>query len=325
MRLPYIDGIAPAGSIASKFLTLPGNPPAVTGTSAGTCMSTLGLPEATMNANGTYTGYCHTVNQNAGLFNIGSPLTTPLGQHDPTWVSSSMPGVGNGLGTATNADLEYVATAYPSTFVGSQYNGRMDADVTKKDRVSFIIYWQPNFATSLNGAARTSNFQNTPDLNNAFTVLWDHTFSPTLLNEARASAVGYRYNLIAANPQATFGLPTDTFTIDPGTEPAQFGASFPGVFNQWTYTYQDIVTKNLGRHSLKAGFQLEHIEFLDQPSTAAHPSFTFESFWDFLNDAPPRSPARSTRSPECRSFCATTTARMSPASSCRTTTRSLRA
>ena len=283
---PYIDSAAPAGSIAAKFLTLPGDPPAATSASAGTCTSTLGLAEATMNANGTYTGYCHTVNATTGLFNIGSPLTTALGTHDPTWTSNSKPGVGNGLGLATNADLEYVATAYPSTFIGTQYNGRMDADVTRRDRLSFIIYWAPDLTTSLNGAARSSNFQNAPDINNAFTALWNHVFSPTLLNEARASAVGYRYNLIAANPQATFGLPTDTFSGVGSTEPAQFGESFPGVFNQWTYTYQDIVTKNLGRHSLKAGFQLEHVEFLDQPSTAAHPSFTFESFWDFLNDAP---------------------------------------
>ena len=283
---PYIDGAAPAGSIAAKFLTLPGDPPAAVASSAGTCTSTLGLPEATMNSNGTYTGYCHTVNAATGLFNIGSPLTTPLGTHDPTWTSNSKPGVGNGLGTATNADLEYVATAYPSTFVGTQYNGRLDGDVTSKDRLSFIIYWDPNLTTSLNGSARYSNFQNAPDINNAFTGLWDHTFSPSLLNEARVSAVAYRYNLIAANPQATFGLPTDTFSGVGSTEPAQFGESFPGVFNQWTYTYQDILTKDLGRHSLKGGFQLEHVEFLDQPSTAAHPSFTFQSFWDFLNDAP---------------------------------------
>jgi hypothetical protein len=241
-----------------------------------------------MNSNGTYTGYCHTVgSSSSGQFNIGSPLTTALGTHDTTWVSSSKPGVGSGLGTATNADLEEVATAYPSTFIGTQYNGRMDADVTKKDRLSFIIYWAPNLTTSLNGAARSSDFQNAPDINNAFTALWNHVFSPTLLNEARASAGGYRYNLIAANPQATFGLPTDTFSgVSPSAEPAQFGESFPGVFNQWTYTYQDIVTKNLNRHSFKAGFQLSHVEFKDQPSTAAHPSFTFESFWDFLNDAP---------------------------------------
>jgi hypothetical protein len=280
---PYIDGAAPSGSIAAKYLTLPGDPPAATGITPGTCPSTLGLPEATANGSGGYTGYCHTTS--AGEFNIGSPLTTSLGTHDTTWVSSSKPGVGNGLnGTA---DLEEVATINPSTFAGTQYNGRMDADVTSKDRLSFIIYWAPNETTSYNGVARPSNFEYAGDINNAFTALWNHIFSPTLLNEARASAGGYRYNLVAQNPQGTFGLPTDTFTgVSPSAEPAQFGESIPGVFDQWTYTYQDILTKNLGRHSLKAGFQLSNVEFLDEPVSNAHPSFTFESFWDFLNDAP---------------------------------------
>jgi carboxypeptidase family protein len=278
-----IDSAGPTGSTAAKYLTLPGAAPAAAGIISGTCTSTLGLAEAASNGSGGYTGYCHTVAP--GQFDIGSRLKTALGTHDPTWVSSTKPGVGSGLdGTA---DLEEVATVNPSTFVGTQYNGRMDADVTEKDRLSFVIYWAPNETTSYNGPARPSNFEYASDINNAFTALWNHTFSPTLLNEARASAVGYRYDLIAQNPQGTFGLPTDTFTgVSPSAEPSQFGESIPGVFDQWTYTYQDIVTKNLGRHSLKAGFQLSRVEFLDEPVSNAHPSFTFESFWDFLNDAP---------------------------------------
>ena len=266
------DGSAPAGSIASKYLTLPGNAPAATGIIATSCSTTLGIADGP---------YCKTVN---GQLDIGSPLKTPLGTHDTGYTSNTKPGVGSGLDGI--ADLQEVATVNPSTFVGSQYNGRMDADVTKKDRLSFIIYWAPNTTTSYNGPARPANFNNASDINNAFTALWDHTFSPTLVNEGRASAVGYRYNLIAQNPQGTFGLPTDTFTGVGSSEPSQFGESIPGVFDQWTYTYQDIVTKNLNRHSLKAGFQLSHVEFLDEPTSNAHPSFTFQSFWDFLNDAP---------------------------------------
>lgn len=269
---PTIDSAAPAGSIAAKYLTLPGDPPASTGIISTSCSQTLGIPDGP---------YCKTVN---GQLDIGSPLKTALGTHDPTWSSITKPGVGSGLDGV--ADLEEVATVNPSTFVGTQYNGRMDADVTKRDRLSFIIYWAPNETTSYNGPARPSNFEYAGDINNAFTALWNHTFSPTLLNEGRVSAVGYRYNLIGQNPQGTFGLPTDTFSGVGSTEPSQFGESIPGVFDQWTYTYQDIVTKDLSRHNLKAGFQLSHVEFLDEPVSNAHPSFTFESFWDFLNDAP---------------------------------------
>jgi hypothetical protein len=270
---PSYDASAPTGSIASKYLTLAGDPPAATGVIATSCSATLGIADGP---------YCKTVN---GMLDVGSPLKTALGTHDPTWSSNTKPGVGSGLDGI--ADLQEVATINPSTFTGTQYNGRMDGDVTSKDRLSFIIYWAPNITTSYNGPARPSNFEYAGDINNAFTVLWDHTFSPTLLNEARASAVGYRYNLLAQNPQGTFGLPTDTFSgASNATEPSQFGESIPGIFDQWTYTYQDIVTKNLNRHSLKAGFQLSHVEFLDEPDSNAHPSFTFQSYWDFLNDAP---------------------------------------
>ena len=269
---PSYDGSAPSGSIASKYLTLPGIAPAATGIILTSCSATLGIADGP---------YCKTVN---GQLDIGSPLKTPLGTHDTSWVSNTKPGVGSGLDGIP--DLQEVATVNPSTFIGTQYNGRMDADVTKKDHLSFIIYWAPNTTTSYNGPARPSNFEYASDINNAFTALWNHAFSPTLLNEARASAVGYRYNLIEQNPQGTFGLPTDTFTGVGSSEPSQFGESIPGVFDQWTYTYQDIVSKTLNRHSLKAGFQLSHVEFLDEPVSNAHPSFTFQSFWDFLNDAP---------------------------------------
>ncbi len=273
---PSIDADGPSGSIAAKYLTLPGDPPNATGIISSSCSSAIGIADGP---------YCKTITVNGnGELDIGSPLKTALGMHDTTWTSSTKPGVGSGLDGI--ADLEEVATVNPSTFVGSQYNGRMDADVTKKDRLSFIIYWAPNETTSYNGPARPSNFEYAGDINNAFTALWNHVFSPTLLNEARASAGGYRYNLVAQNPQGSFGLPTDTFTGVGSSEPAQFGESIPGVFDQWTYTYQDILTKDLSRHSLKAGFQLSHIEFLDEPVSNAHPSFTFESFWDFLNDAP---------------------------------------
>jgi hypothetical protein len=269
---PSYESSAPAGSIASKYLTLPGNAPAATGVINTTCSATLGIADGP---------YCKTVN---GMLDVGSPLKTALGTHDTTWTSNIKPGVGSGLDGI--ADLEQVATVNPTTFTGTQYNGRMDGDVTKKDRLSFILYWAPSATTSYNGPARSSNFSYANAVNNAFTTLWNHTFYSSLVNEASASASGYRYDLISENPQGTFGLPTDNFTGVGSSEPAQFGESIPGVFNQWTYTYRDILTKSLNRHSLKAGFQLSHVEFLDEPISNAHPSFTFQSFWDFLNDAP---------------------------------------
>ena len=127
---PSYDASAPAGSIAQKYLTLAGNPPSYTAIIPGTCAANIGVPDGP---------YCHTTA--AGTFDIGSPLKTPLGTHDTTYTSNSKPGTGSGLDGI--GDLEEVATVAPNNFTGSQYNGRMDADVTQKDRLSFIIYWAP--------------------------------------------------------------------------------------------------------------------------------------------------------------------------------------
>ena len=279
------DGYGAAASNARKYLSFPGEAPAITSQTNGSCAVTLGLPEATMNANGTYTGYCRTIN---GAFDVGSPLpqtTFPLGSYDTTYQSTSKPGVGGGLDGV--ADLQLAATANPNQFTGSQYYGRMDGDITQKDRLSFIIYWVPDKTVSYLGPVRAANLLYNDSINDAFTVLYDRTFSPTLLNEARASASGYRYNNIATNPQDPLGLPQDSFIgVSPSAEPNAFGPSSPGVFNQWTYTYQDILTKNRGRQNLKAGATLNHIEFLDENIGNARPAFSFESLWDFVNDAP---------------------------------------
>jgi hypothetical protein len=262
----------PPGSNAAKYLTYPGMGVNSTGQISTTCSVALGIPDGP---------YCKTVN---GALDVGSPLKTPLGSFDTTFTSNTKPGVGSGLDGV--ADLQQVATSSPTERVASQYNGRMDADVTQKDRISFVVYWVPLSNISYNGPVRAANLFNQIQTNNAFTALYNHTFSPTLLNEARVSAGGWRWNEVTSNPQDPLGLAQDTFIGVAPTEPNYFGPPSPSVFNQWTYGYQDIVTKVVGRHSIKAGATLSHIEFLNESISNARPAFTFQSLWDFVNDAP---------------------------------------
>jgi len=55
-------------------------------------------------------------------------------------------------------------------------------------------------------------------VNRAATVLWDHTFSSTLVNEGRINASGWQEKDqgSALNPQAPFGLPSIGITA-PGS------------------------------------------------------------------------------------------------------------
>jgi hypothetical protein len=267
------DGLAPANSIASTFLAYPGSGVVSKGLISQTCANA-GLIEGVS---------CNTI-PGQGL-NIGSPLTTGLGKQDPSWTSNpNQPGVGGGL---TNvADIADYTTVNPTKTTEEQYNGRVDADVTTKDRVTFTIYWVPVSTTNYNGGARAYNVFHHNATNDAFSGIWNHTFSPTFLNEARANAAGWRWNEIGDNPQAPVGLPQDSIgqigSISPNLN--QFGSALGSHLNQWTYTYKDVATKVQGRHTIKFGGDYTRLYYLNDP--IGRPNYSFFNVWDFLNDAP---------------------------------------
>ncbi|HUN83946.1 MAG TPA: TonB-dependent receptor [Terracidiphilus sp.] len=266
---------APSGSIALNYLSYKGEGVASTGIIQTTCAQ-IGLTEGSN---------CATTPQ--GL-DVGSPLVgAALGTQDPSYGgSSSIPGVGGGLDGVP--DIAYFNTVDPTSTSQQQYNGRIDANVTQNDHLAFAIYWVPVTTTNYNGPVRSANFWHHSQVNDAFSLIWNHTFSPTLLNQARANAAGWRWNEVASNPQEPFGLPQDNIdnmgNLNGNFQ--YFGAPGPSNFDQWTYDYNDVLTKVLGRHSLKTGGDLTRLYYLNNPVYQARPSFNFRNVWDFANDAP---------------------------------------
>lgn len=266
---------APAGSIASTYLSFPGSTPSGTIITSGETCATVGLTEGVN---------CATI-PGQGL-DIGSPLTSGLGKQDTTATGTAAnPGVGNGLDG--KADVAYYLTSTPSSSTYQQYNGRMDAQVTQKDRLSFAIYWVPQTSTFYNGGARAYNLFHHDQINEALSGIWNHVFGPTWLNEARANAAGWRWNEIADNPQQPVGLPQDNivfFGPASGASINQFGTSIGSDLNQWTFGYRDVATKVAGPHTIKFGGEYTSLHYLNNPT--GRPSFNFYNIWDFLNDAP---------------------------------------
>jgi hypothetical protein len=263
---------APSNSIASKFTNFAGS--AVSGTvitNNETC-AIIGLVEGTN---------CRTI-PGQGL-DIGSPLKIGLTKQDPTATgTSNNPGVGNGLDGV--ADIAYYLTQSPYSAYYRQFNGRMDANVTSKDHLAFAIYWVPQGNTSYNGGARAYNLFNHQQINQAMSVIYNHTFSPSFLNEARANVAGWRWNEITSNPQAPVGLPQDNINNVGSVSINHFGASLGSILNQWTYGYKDVATKVLARHTVKFGFDYTNLHYLNDP--IGRPTYGFYNVWDFLNDAP---------------------------------------
>jgi hypothetical protein len=268
------DGLAPSGSIASTYLTFPGAGVNSTGIIPTTCQGA-GLVEGVN---------CRTI-AGQGL-NIGSPLNPalyPLGTQDPTATGTSVnPGVGGGLSNV--ADIANFAVTSPYSSYYTQYNGRLDADVTKKDHASFAIYWVPQGSTTDNPNSRTYNLFHHNQINDAFSVIWNHTFAPSFLNEARANAAGWRWNEIADNPQAPVGLPQDNADQIGSITLQQFGSALGSIYNQWTYGYKDVATKVWGNQTIKFGADYTNLHYLNDP--IGRPNYYFYNVWDFLNDAP---------------------------------------
>ena len=271
-----IPGQAP---IAGQYLGFPGEAPNYTGVIARNCAS-ISLTEGTN---------CRTLPN--GELNLGSPRPGAApGTLDPTWVSSQVPGIGGGL--ANTPTIAFLNTVNPSNVVEDQYNGRLDVQAGANDLVTFTIYWVPTSTTSYNGPVRAANLWHHQAINDAFTGIWDHTFSPTLVNEARANAAGYRWNELTTNPQAPFGLPTakvdnlGAMGTTNGISGNNFGPPGPSNLNQWTFGYEDTLTKVLARHQVKMGGEVTRLYYLNNPIAGARPEFDFHNLWDFSNDAP---------------------------------------
>ncbi|MHB1698833.1 MAG: TonB-dependent receptor domain-containing protein [Acidobacteriaceae bacterium] len=289
---PFIDGAGPAGSIAAKFLTVPGNAPVYSAILEGAndhhSCSDVGLAEGVT---------CQTI-AGQGL-DLGRPLTGfALGAQDPSWTSFSHPGLGgDGTGKTYNfsgkAALAYLATVSPSQTTEQQFNGRVDYQATSKDLIAFNIYWVPQDSTFYNGPSRAINLFHHNQTNDAATAIWNHVFSPTALNEFRMNAAGWRWNELASNPQIPFGLPDVHFATATGAESIgtiapinAFGPPFVSVFNQSTYSIKDKFTKVIGAHDLKLGVEGTKLEYLDEPTWDAQANYNFNNLWDFVNDAP---------------------------------------
>jgi len=272
---PQFDALATAGTIAAAYTGFAGSPIVQQGVVANTNCSALGLGSAAC----AYVGN--------GAFNLGSPVnpaTTARGAQDTTSLgTSTTPGVGGGL--TTTPDVAQYIVATPSNSYYHNFNGRMDANVSKNDRVSFAIYWVPQGSTTYYGSPRSYNLFHHDQINDAFSVIWNHTFSPNFLNEARVNAAGWRWNELTENPQQPIGLPDDTIaTFGSAGNQVSFGSPAGSDLNQWTYGLKDVATKIVGGHTIKFGGDLTALHYLSAP--VGVPTYQFYNLWDFLNDAP---------------------------------------
>ncbi|HUM05145.1 MAG TPA: carboxypeptidase-like regulatory domain-containing protein [Terriglobales bacterium] len=291
---PDLRALVASGTNASAFYGFPG-----IGPFGGTQTDTLNGQTMDCAFVGLIEGEnCHYL-PGAGL-NLGSPLTAERGTRDAGYVDNLNPGTG-GNGSGGPENLSDVATIAfyqgirnPSDSTHRQYNGRLDFNLTNKDLIAFSMYYVPNTSTGINGnGLRQMNTFNSDYKNRAMTLLWNHTFGPSLLNEVRVNAAGWMNKDLADNPNGPWGLPQVGFNGTGDITINGYGIGSYNGFDQWTYAAKDVLTKIHGAHTMKMGGEFTRLLSVDAPFWADRPGYTFNNIWDFVNDAPIQESAQS--------------------------------
>lgn len=162
------------------------------------------------------------------------------------------------------------------TIKNDQYLGRLDEKVSDSDSIWFYgLYQNSPFNETLpfTGATLPGFGSTNPEKTYEYTVAWNHTFSPTTLNEARFAYL--RFNYIAVSPQQTIDAASYGFSgiTDQTSQYAQlpvmsvtgfftlgFSANGPQPRVQNTYQVVDNFSKVWGHHTFKAGFNMDRLE-----------------------------------------------------------------
>jgi Carboxypeptidase regulatory-like domain len=156
-----------------------------------------------------------------------------------------------------------------------QLLGRIDEKVTSKDSVWFYGLYENfpiNDTVPFTGSTLPGFGSTNPAKTYEYTAAWNHTFSPTMLNEARIAYL--RFNFTANEPAATINPSAYGFSGILPQAPAfeslpiialtgfftlGFSSNGPQPRVQNTYQVTDNLSKVWGHHTLKFGFNMDRL------------------------------------------------------------------
>jgi hypothetical protein len=228
-----------------------------------------------------YSG-CQVVN---GMLDVGSPFGTTYGNYAPVFSAGSTGGGLDGI-----PDMEDAFTAMPSKSNGNQYNIRVDYNMSSKDLLAFSGYYTPRNDNVATGSGRPGEDLTFDPRNRYGAILWNHTFTPTLLNEFRVNGTREFVDQYSTNKNDYWGIPELQIEQIPNNRiqwgPSQ-GTNSPFQASQNQFEFRDNLSWNKGRHSFKMGGDYT----INQDNNnydfgAQRPIFVYHELWNFFNGAP---------------------------------------
>ncbi len=220
----------------------------------------------------------------SGGLDIGS-ITGTYG----TYVPDATNAIGGGLDGI--ADLQYVTLNSLSRFKGNQFVGRIDYQMTDRDKLTFMGNATPlnSFGTNLAAQSRPQSDVNSDRLTYLIGGIYTRTISSTMINEFRFNTTKWGFDEIDSNPDADFGLPRVEIEAIWGDR-LRFGFpradTTPGFFNQRQYDFRNVLTKIAGNHTIKIGGEYRREVNNGASPGGARPLYSFTRMWNFANGTP---------------------------------------
>jgi hypothetical protein len=278
------------GTVIGDLLTAKGSQPRILQVLTPSCNDFKGLDLGDPNI--PLSQKCQVVAGGVDLGSAANPATgctMSYGQYSNIYNSPG--GNPTGCGLDGIPDLQKVTTFAPSRSNGNQYNARVDY-VRAKDLFAVSFYITP--LNSVGGDVG-ANGRPMADLvfdprNKYVALIWNHTLSSTMMNEARLNWTRFFSNQLATNPNVAWNLPRFQIEDMPGdriTYGANQGTNSPLMAAQNQYEFRDTFSKLRGRHGFKAGF----IATLNQDNNdyefgAARPIYVAHGLWNFVDGTP---------------------------------------
>ncbi len=235
-----------------------------------------------------------------------SQLLTPT--CDGIFVPCTIVGNGMDIGSITGAYNSYVRFDNPTTrdgiadvqwaqlfntneFSGNQFNGRIDYQVTERDKLTFSSYFVPNTATNSDTRAQSRPQADITSkrLSYALGFIYNRTLSATMTNEARFNLTRWGFDETKSNPDANLGLPRveiEGFFSDRLRFGFPRGPNTPGVINEKQFDFRDTLTNVWGNHILKFGGEYRQDLNSNGEVGGARPLYSFHRLWNFANGTP---------------------------------------
>jgi carboxypeptidase family protein/TonB-dependent receptor-like protein len=181
----------------------------------------------------------------------------------------------------------------------NSFDARMDVNLNEKNQIFFRFSYgdDPQFIPGIfGGVADGGAFQQGPQTANAqqSALGYTHTFSPTLINEARAG-INYLHTTRSSPVASQLGLPAQ-FGVQAIPQVAENGglpafgigalstlgsnAFLPSDEVSSTIQLTDNVTKIYGKHTFKMGFEFQHVKFSTLQPPWSHGQFNYGGYTD---------------------------------------------